>query len=81
MKVTVLFFSVLRDLAGTDRIEVELSRGAVLGNLVSELEADLPGLAEWKGRLLLAVNGAYAGRDALLAEGDEVALMPPVQGG
>lgn len=81
MKATVLFFSVLRDLAGTERIEIDLPGGASLGDLVAAVAAEVAGLADWDGRLLLAVNGEYAGREVVLAEGDEVALMPPVQGG
>jgi molybdopterin converting factor small subunit len=45
------------------------------------LEACYPGLEGWKGSLLLAVNGEYADRATRIAAGDEVALMPPVQGG
>lgn len=81
MKVTVLFFSVLREIAGTDRIEWEIFAGATLGELVADLESRYPGLAAWEGRLLLAVNGEYADRAKPIADGDEVALMPPVQGG
>lgn len=81
MKVTVLFFSVLREIAGTDRMEREIVTGASLGELVADLEAHFPGLGAWDGRLLLAVNGEYADRSTLIAAGDEVALMPPVQGG
>jgi molybdopterin converting factor subunit 1 len=80
MKVTVLFFSVLREIAGTDRIEWETA-GATLGELVATLSERYPGLAEWQGRLLLAVNGEYADPAMPLSAGDEVALMPPVQGG
>lgn len=81
MKARVLLFSVLRDLVGAERIEVDLPEGANLGGLVEAMAADFPALVEWEGRMLLAVNGEYAGRDVVLADGDEVALMPPVQGG
>jgi molybdopterin converting factor subunit 1 len=83
MKVTVLFFSVLREIAGTDRLEWPLDGAglATVGELVAALEARYPGLEEWQGRLLLAVNGEYADRATPIAAGDEVALMPPVQGG
>lgn len=81
MKVTVLFFSVLREIAGTDRIESETSEGATLGELVASLSERYPALAGWHGRLLLAVNGEYADPATSLSAGDEVALMPPVQGG
>lgn len=81
MKVTVLFFSVLREIAGTDRIEWEAGDHATLGELVADLQSRYPGLAAWEGRLLLAVNGEYSDRAMPIADGDEVALMPPVQGG
>jgi molybdopterin converting factor subunit 1 len=83
MKVTVLFFSVLREIAGTDRLEWPLDDEGVatVGELVAALEACYPGLEGWKGSLLLAVNGEYADRATRIAAGDEVALMPPVQGG
>ena len=83
MKVTVLFFSVLREIAGTDRLEWPLDDEglATVGELVAALEACYPGLEGWQGRLLLAVNGEYADRATRIAAGDEVALMPPVQGG
>jgi molybdopterin converting factor subunit 1 len=80
MKVEVLFFSVLRDIAGTDRLDWE-AEVATLGELVASLTEGFPGLAGWQGRLLLAVNGEYADPATPLSSGDEVALMPPVQGG
>jgi molybdopterin converting factor subunit 1 len=81
MTVKVLFFSVLRDLAGTDQLVLELPLPSTLGEAVSRLGQRFPSLAAWDGRLLLAVNGDYADRSVVLADGDEVALMPPVQGG
>jgi molybdopterin converting factor subunit 1 len=81
MTVKVLFFSVLRDLAGTDQLVLELPVPSTLAEAVTRLGERFPFLTSWDGRLLLAVNGEYADRATLLADGDEVALMPPVQGG
>lgn len=81
MRVTVLLFSLLRELAGTDRHELGLPPEATLGEAVDRVGEVFPRLAEWRGPLLLAVNGSYASRETPLAEGDEIALMPPVQGG
>jgi molybdopterin converting factor small subunit len=41
----------------------------------------LPPLAGLPTEALVAVNQAFAGPDTPLADGDEVALMPPVSGG
>ena len=81
MTVKVLFFSLLRDLAGTNQLVLELPVPSTLGDAVDRLGERFPSLAAWDGRLLLAVNGEYADRATGLADGDEVALMPPVQGG
>jgi len=81
MTVRVLFFSLLRDLAGTDRLALELPAPSNLGDAVALLRERFPSLGAWEGRLLLAVNGEYADRATELADGDEVAVMPPVQGG
>ncbi len=84
MEVTVLFFSVLRDLVGAEELSLELAAtdGApTLGCLLTTLYATHPALESWDSRLLLAVNAEFATRGTLLRAGDEVALMPPVQGG
>jgi molybdopterin synthase catalytic subunit len=74
--VTVRFFAGLREEAGTSRREVELANGTPVGDLWQAL-----GLGDEPTGLLYAVNRAYAERTDRLAEGDEVALIPPVSGG
>lgn len=83
MTVRVLFFSVLADLAGAGEIEERLGEGRdwTLGDLVERLRGRLPELKDWDGRLLLAVNQRWADRTQPLSDGDEIAIMPPVQGG
>jgi molybdopterin converting factor small subunit len=78
----VLFFSVLRDIAGDERIRCVVEGDPViLVDLMERLFEDFPQLRDWEDRLLVAVNCEYAKRDTALKEGDEIALMPPVQGG
>lgn len=81
MKVTVLVFSRLREVIGADQLAIELTDGSGIGELVETLERKHPGLAGWRGKLLLARNGEWADAETEIAEGDEIALMPPVQGG
>ena len=40
-----------------------------------------PKLREWDGNILVAADLEYVDRDARLRDGQEVAIMPPVQGG
>lgn len=84
IQVTVLFFSVLRDLVGADQLSFPLTATdeiPLLRDLLAALYVAHPALESWDSRLLLAVNAEFALRSAPLSEGDEVALMPPVQGG
>lgn len=80
MKIRVLFFSLLRDLAGTDALDHSFEGGTV-DDLLKNLYEKIPALSEWDANLLVAVNSEYAKRETPVKDGDEVALMPPVQGG
>src|SRR5688572_3306411 len=73
MHVTVKLFAGLRERAGWSEREVE-------GETVADIWPAL-GLGEEPPGLLYAVNQEYADRDQALAEGDEVAVIPPVSGG
>jgi molybdopterin converting factor subunit 1 len=76
VQVVVKLFAALRELAGTGERRLELDDGATTGDVWSALE-----LGQEPPGLLYAVNKEYAERDRPLAEGDEVALIPPVSGG
>ena len=73
MRVRVRLFAGLRERAGWTEREVEASS-------LNEVWAALD-LGEEPDGLLYAVNQEYADRDRTLAEGDEVAVIPPVSGG
>ena len=79
--VRVLFFSVLRDLTGVAEWELQVPEKGSMGDLMQILFRRWPGLQDWDASLLLAIDHDYVGRDALLKDGCEVAVMPPVQGG
>jgi molybdopterin synthase catalytic subunit/molybdopterin converting factor small subunit len=76
VKVVVRLFAGLRERAGSRGGEIELPDGATVADVwdVLDLGHEPPGL-------LFARNRVYASRDELLADGDEVALIPPVSGG
>jgi len=83
MRIEVLYFSVLRQFAGADRESLDLppSPAPTVALALAALRERHPGFAEWEDRLLVAVNCHYAEPGQPLADGDELALMPPVQGG
>jgi MoaE-MoaD fusion protein len=74
MRVTVRLFAGLREHAG--RSSLELEDVATVADVWARL-----GLGDEPGGLLYAVNREYVSTDRPLADGDEVALIPPVSGG
>jgi molybdopterin converting factor subunit 1 len=80
MTVTVRLFASLRERAGCSSITRTVAEGTTAGELLSGLYADFPPL-EGAGRIAIAVNSEYTDAGHRLADGDEVALIPPVSGG
>ena len=76
MRIVVRLFAGLRERAGTAERTLELADGSTTAHVWQALE-----LGDEPDGLLYAVNREYAPRDRRLAEGDEVALIPPVSGG
>jgi molybdopterin synthase catalytic subunit/molybdopterin converting factor small subunit len=74
MRITVQFFSYLRQKAGTAEMSVELPSDATAGDLVEHLGLD-------KNTTLVAVGVEFVKLSDRLHEGDAVSLMPPLQGG
>ena len=81
MTVTVRLFARARDLAGADRVAVELPPAATAGDLRRQLAVQLPALATLLARSALAVAGEFAENDQPLSADAEIALLPPVSGG
>ncbi len=81
MTLTVRLFARARDLAGADRVAVELPAGATAADLRRRLAEQVPALAALLERSALAVGGEFAEDGQPLTAGDEVALLPPVSGG
>ncbi len=79
--VTVRFFAGHRDITGRAEARYTLAAGTTLGQLWEQLTAEYPRLAGYTGRLLFAVNQQFSEPTTALADGDEVAFIPPVSGG
>jgi len=79
--VRVRLFAVQRELAGAREVPLELADGADVEAAWAALVARHPVLAPGRGSLRFARNGDYADPTTLLADGDEVAMIPPVSGG
>lgn len=81
MKVTVKLFARLRELAGTHTLEHHVAENATISDLIQNLQAEFPKLTEIIPRTVVSVNREFADLQTRLADGDEVAIFPPVSGG
>ena len=81
MQVKVLFFGVLKDLAGRSSQELNLPDKATAGDVLRHYEQSLTGFNGKLSSIAISVNQEYSTADAKLKSGDEVALLPPVSGG
>ena len=80
-RIQVRFFAAARDLAGCEHVELEIESGTTIADLRGRLIAQHPALALLLKHSLLAVGQQYATDQTVLADGDEVAMIPPVSGG
>ena len=81
MRVRVLFFGMLKELAGKATDVIEVPDGASVRTVIAHYESQVPPLRHSLSAIALAVNQQYAGPDTQLSADDEVALLPPVSGG
>lgn len=80
MRVEVRCFASLRELA-QDRCELTLAAAASVDDAWTAMAERYPGLHPHRPYVRAARNGAYAGWDDALIEGDVIAFLPPVSGG
>jgi molybdopterin converting factor subunit 1 len=81
LRVRVRLFAVQRELAGTREVTLELPDGTDVEGAWAALVARHPVLAPGRPSMRFARNGDYAEPATVLAEGDELAMIPPVSGG
>jgi len=81
VRVEVLYFAILRERVGRERESLELPDGADVRTARAAIAARHPGIESLLPRVQTAVNRVMAKDQTALADGDEVALLPPVAGG
>ncbi|MSR57686.1 MAG: MoaD/ThiS family protein [Planctomycetaceae bacterium] len=81
MQVTVKLFARARDLAGTDRVVLELPGVACVADVRRGLATAFPTMAPLVPSLLVTVGNDYARDDVRVSPDAELACFPPVSGG
>jgi molybdopterin converting factor small subunit len=81
MALRVLAFARLRDVLGFGERELDVAPGTSLDEVWQALTAGVPGAAPLRASTRFARNGVLADGATCVADGDEIALLPPVGGG
>ena len=79
--VRARLFARLREQAGTDTESVEVPAGSTVSDVYDAVKRLHPGLEAERHALRAALNQEFAEWNAAVADGDEVAFIPPVSGG
>ena len=79
--VRTLLFARLREQAGTDSQTVELPAGSTVADVWEALRLSRPRLEANRDAVRAALNQQFTAWESLVADGDEVAFIPPVSGG
>jgi molybdopterin converting factor subunit 1 len=81
MHLRVLLFAGLRERLRRDSVDLELAPGARVRDLLAALARERPELSDSLSVCRVAVDHEFVGSDHVIAEGSEVAIIPPVSGG
>jgi MoaD family protein len=81
MKIHVQFYAQLRDLVGVRELDVDLADGATVQELLEQVYAKQPALRSHDKSILIGAGVEFVDRSYELKQGEEIAIMPPVQGG
>src|SRR5438309_432884 len=81
MRVTVLFFGILKDIVGLREESVEIEPNTTLGSLFDRYSQRFETLGAKRPSILFARNQEFARAETVLTDNDEVAFLPPVSGG
>jgi MoaE-MoaD fusion protein len=79
--IKVLFFGILRDMTGQSECELELAPGTTAAGVFDHFAAQFPVMETARHSTMVARNQEFSKPEAVLRDGDEVALLPPVSGG
>ena len=81
MRITIRLFARLREIAGSGELQRPLPAAATAQGAWDALAQEFPALVQYRAVVSCAVNEQYARFDTPIADGDEVAFLPPVSGG
>lgn len=80
MQIQLLFFGITSDITGSRSEDITVSEGITIKELKEKLLIDYPKLKN-NNSFSIALNTEYVNDNAIIKNGDVIALIPPVSGG
>ena len=80
-RIKLLFFATIRDRAGTKSMDLDVPEDLTVQGLKDKLAEEYPNLKESIKSVLVTIDREYAFDEAVIPQGAELAMFPPVSGG
>lgn len=80
-QIRLKLFARYAELVGQDELQLTVPMPATVADVVRQARAEVSGAAAIPERPIAALNLKHVQLDAQVADGDEVALLPPLAGG
>ncbi|HUS99288.1 MAG TPA: MoaD/ThiS family protein [Candidatus Thermoplasmatota archaeon] len=81
MKITVRLFGRYKDIAGKEKVHLDITEGNTLRDVIAVFVKQYPTVAIDKSRMMITKNKMFTSFDTTITEGDEITLSPPVVSG
>ena len=81
MSIRVLFFASLADIVGVRERTLEPAEVSDVISIFNRFAVEFPAMEAHRSSVLFALNSEFARSSSKVADGDEVAFLPPVSGG
>ncbi len=81
MKINILLFANLREIAKQSSLQLDVSEKAIVNDVIDILKKEIPDIAPYFESIMIAVNMSYVENSYKLNNNDEMALIPPASGG
>jgi len=80
-QIKLLFFATIRDRAGVKSMDMEIPEDMTVQGLKNKIAEEHPNLKESMKSVLVTIEREYAFDEAIIPQGAELAMFPPVSGG
>jgi len=81
MRVRVQFYAQLCDLVGIHELDIDVAEGSTIRDLLEQIYARQPKLRSNDKSILIGAGLEFVDRNYKIKPGEEISIMPPVQGG